>query len=141
MFLRLTGGNAANPYPGTLDPAPEYDERKISGHEFIIVFQEWDYSVVTKAQAVAEYNFTHADDSADLDSLNGWYQAANDKAAFLQVLEGRIILAREKQNAAGNTDLDGTFGYAVKATLIGGADGNHSLKNTGPAAARFNSWA
>ena len=141
MFLRLTGGNTANPYPGLLDPAPEYDERKISGHEFIIIFQEWDRGVITKAQAVAEYNFTHADDSGDLGDLNGWFQAANDKAAFLQILEGRIILAREKQDAASNIDLDGTFGYAVKSTLINGADGNHSLENTGPVAARFNTWA
>ncbi len=141
MFIRLVGGNAANPYPGTLAPAPEYDERKISGHEFIIVFQEWDYGVISKAQAVAEFNFTHADDSADLDLLNGWYQAATNKAAFLAILEGRLIMAREKQDATGTVDHDGTFGYAVKSTLIDGADGNHSLRDTGPMAARFNSWA
>ncbi len=140
MFLRLVGGNAANPYPGVLDPSPEYDERKVSGHEFIVVFQEWDYGVVTKAQVVAEYNFTHANDSGDLDDLNSWYQTANNKAAFLDILEGRTILAREKQNSAGSTDLNGTFGYAVKATFINGADGVHSFEDTGPVAERFNSW-
>lgn len=140
MFLRLVGGNVANPYPGSLDPAPENDEQKVSGHDFIIVFQEWDSGVITKAQAVAHFNFTHADDAGDLDDLNVWYQAANDKALFLAILEGRTILARDKSPFS-IFDLDGAFGYAVKSTFINGADGNHSLEDTGPIAARFNSWA
>ena len=140
MFIRLVGGNAANPYPGVLDPAPENDESKVSGHDFIIVFQEWDYGVITKAQAVALFNFTHPDDSGDLNNLNSWYQAANDKAAFLAVLEGRTILARDKK-PLGILNLNGAFDYAVKSTFINGADGNHSLENTGPVPARFNSWA
>ncbi len=140
MFHRLVGGNEASPYPGALGPAPENDESKVSGHDFIIVFQEWDYGVITKAQAIAHFNFTHADDSSDLDDLNSWFQAANDKAAFLAVLEGRTILARDK-NSLGVSDLNGSFGYAVKSTFINGADGNHSLGDTGPVAARFNSWA
>lgn len=135
MFHRLVGGNVVSPYGAGLDPAPEDDEGKVSGHDFIIVFQEWDYGVITKAQAVVLFNFTHPDDGGDLDDLNGWYQAAKDKAAFLAVLEGRIVLARNKRNG-----LDGSFGYAVKSTFIGGADGSHSLRNIGPIPARFSSW-
>lgn len=140
MIHRLTGGNTANPYGAGLDPAPEYDERKVSAHEFIIVFQQWDFGIITKGQAIAEYNFTHANDSADLDAMIGWYQAATNKQAFLAELEGRFILAREKQDSTGTTDLNGTFGYAVKSTLINGADGAHSLENTGPIDEQFNSW-
>ena len=136
MFARLTNGNVTTPFPGD----PDVDEGVVSGHDFIIVFQEWDYGVVTKAQAIALFNFTHADDDADLVALNGWYQAATDKSAFLDVLEGRFILARQKNNISGVLDLDGALGYAVKATLIGGADGLHSLRDTGPVATRFNSW-
>lgn len=136
MLLRLAGGNAANPFPGDADN----DESKISAHTFIAALQMWSNGEITKAQVVTQYNLTHADDSGDLDSLKGWFAAATKQEKFADVLEWRIILARDKRGPSG-IDLDGAFGYAVKATLIGGADGSHSLKNTGPVAEQFNSWA
>lgn len=141
MFLRLVGGNAASPYPGTLDPAPEANESKLSAHDFIAALQMWANGEITKAQIVSQYNLTHADDSGDLDGLKAWFAAATKKEKFADVVEWRLILARDKRTAAGGVDLDGAFGYAVKSTFIDGADGAHSLKDTGPVAARFNSWA
>ena len=137
MFARLTNGNVATPFPGN----PDFDEGRVSAHDFIAAIQMWANTEITKAAFIAQFNFTHADDSGDLDLLKGWYDAATKQEKFADVLEWRIILARRKHNAAGTLDLDGAFGYAVKADLIDGADGGHSLKDTGPMPARFNSWA
>lgn len=135
MFLRLAGGNVAN---------PTLTDNKVSGHTFIALLQAWKHGDITKAQLVAVEDFTHADDSADLDSLKAWYLAADATglgSVFFDVLESRIIMARDKRNADGTVNMDGKFGFAVKSTFIGGADGTHSLKDTGPAAERFTSWA
>ncbi len=140
MFLRLVGGNLASPYPDNaigIDP----DEHAISGHDFIAALQMWDNGEISKADIVAQYNLTHASDSGDLDDIKAWYLDATKRDKFVNVLEWRIILARDKNDAAGNFIPDGAFGYAVKTAFINGADGNHSLENTGPVAARFNSWA
>lgn len=139
MFIRIVGGNAATPYPGSL--TPDADERKISAHDLIAALQMWSNGEITKAQLVAQYNFTHADDSGDLDNLSAWYAAATKQEKFSDVVEWRLILARDKSTAAGGVDLNGAFGYAVKATFVDGADGVHSLRDTGPVAERFNSWA
>ncbi len=138
MFIRLVGGNVASPYPGTLDPGPDNDESKISGHDFIAALQMWDNGEISKVDVVAHYNLTHVDDGGDLDDLKAWYVAATKRDKFANVLEWRIILARDKKGTAG---LDGAFNYAVKSTLINGADGTHSLGDTGPVAERFNTWA
>lgn len=135
MLLRLVGGNTATPHPGDAE-----DEGRVSAHSFIAALQMWSNGEITKAMLVTKYNFTHADDSGDLNDLNGWYAAATNQSKFSDILEWRIILARDKRGVSG-VDLNGAFGYAVKATLINGADGAHSLKNTGPIAARFNTWA
>ena len=136
MFLRLVGGNVAN---------PTLTDEKISGHTFIDYLQSWRYGEITKTQLVAAEDFTHADDSTDLDNLKTWFLDADAGGlgpAFLQVLESRIRFARRKSVPGSSApDLDGKFGFAVKATFVAGADGTHSLKNTGPVAARFNSWA
>ncbi len=133
MFLRIVGGNVAN---------SQLIDTKISAHTLIAALQMWANGEITKADVVAQYDFTHADDSADLNDLKAWFAAATKQEKFADVLEWRIILARDKRtNIPGTVNLNGAFGYAVKATLIGGADGAHSLKNTGPVAARFNSWA
>lgn len=139
MFVRMVGGNAADPYPGALDPAPENDESKISAHTFIAVLQMWANGEITKADLVAQYNFTHAEDSDDLDSIKTWFAAANKQEMFSNVLEWRLILARDKRGASGVLELDGAFGYAVKDIFVDGADEAHSLRNTG--SARFNTWA
>ena len=134
MFLRLAGGNVANPEP---------PNNKISGHTFIAVLRTWADGEITKAQVIAADDLTHADDSSDLDSLKQWFlsaKAAGLEDKFADVVERRIILARDKR-PAGVLNLDGKFGYAVKATFIGGADGAHSLKDTGPMADRFTTWA
>ena len=138
MFIRLVGGNVASPYPGSL--APDVDESKLSAHDFIAALQMWANGEITKADVVAQYNLTHADDSGDLDSLSAWFSAATNKEKFTDVVEWRIILGRDKRSASGTVDLDGAFGFAVKGTFIDGADGAHSLKNTGPVSSRFNSW-
>lgn len=135
MFLRLAGGNAAN---------PTLTDNKVSAHTFIAMLQMWRHGDITKAQLVAAENFTHADDPADLDSLKAWYLAADAAglgSVFFDVLESRIIMARDKRTASGDVDLDGKFGFAVKSIFIGGADGAHSLKDTGPMAERFITWA
>ena len=139
MFIRLVNGNAANPYPGAL--SPDRNEGKVSAHTLISALQMWSNGEITKAALIARYNFTHADDSGDLDDLKGWYAAATKQEKFSDVLEWRLILAIDKRGVSETVDLDGSFGYAVKSTLINGADGVHSLKNTGPVAAQFNSWA
>ncbi len=139
MFIRIVGGNVANPYPGSLDPDP--NESKISAHTLIAALQMWANGEITKADMMAQYNFTHADDSGDLDDLKGWYDAATKAEKFVDVVEWRIILARDKRDADGVVDLDGSFGYATKSAFVDGADGMHSLKDTGPSPARFNSWA
>jgi len=136
MFLRLAGGNVANPGPLT--------DNKVSAHTFIALLQMWKHGDITKAELVAAEDFTHADDAADLDSLKGWYLAADTAglgSVFFNVLESRIIMARDKRIVGGGVDMDGKFGFAVKATFIGGADDSHSLKNTGPTAERFTTWA
>lgn len=140
MFLRLVGGNTASPFGGGLNPSPENDESKLSAHDFIAALQMWANGEITKADVVLQYNLTHADDSGDLNGLKGWFQAATKQEKFTDVVEWRLILARDKRGPAG-IDLDGAFGYAVKGKFINGADAAHSLKNTGPQAARFNSWA
>lgn len=137
MLARLVNGTAASPLPD----GPDDDEGRISAHTFIAALQMWANTEITKAAVVGWFNLTHPDDSADLDLLKGWYAAATKQDKFLNFLEWRIILAREKRDAAGTLDLDGAFGYATKAKLIDGGDGAHSLKDTGPVAARFNSWA
>ena len=139
MFTRLTGGNVATPYPGVL--TPDANEGKLSAHDFIAALQMWANGEITKADVVAHYNLSHADDSGDLDSLNGWYEAATKQEKFSDIVEWRLILGRDKRNADGSVDLDGAFGFAVKSAFIDGADGAHSLKDIGPAAARFNTWA
>lgn len=139
MFIRLVDGNTATPYPGALAPDP--DERRVSAHTLIASLQMWANGEITKAALVARYNFTHTDDSGDLDDLKGWYDAATKKEKFSDVLEWRLILARDKRGAGTAIDLDGSFGYAVKSTFVNGADGVHSLEDTGPVAAQFNSWA
>ena len=134
MFLRLVGGNVTN---------PTLTDNKVSGHTFIALLQAWKHGDITKAQLVASEDFTHADDSGDLDSLKAWYQAADAAvlgSVFFDVLESRIIMARDKRNADGSINMDGKFGFAVKATFIGGADGAHSLKDIGPVAERFTTW-
>ncbi len=138
MLIRMVGGNVATPY-FTNDPI---DEFKMSGHAFIAALQMWSNTEITKQDVVDRYNFTHPDDSGDLDDLKGWHDAAVKQDKFANVLEWRIILARDKRTLVpGVNDLDGAFGYAVKNNLINGADSNHSLRDTGPAAARFNAWA
>lgn len=138
LLSRLVNGTAAAPFPVN----PDADEGVISAHDFISALQMWANGELTKATIVAYWNLTHADDSGDLDLLKGWYDAATKKEKFLNIFEWRIILARKKRNPATSAiELDGAFGYATKAALIDGADGNHSLKDTGPAAARFNAWA
>lgn len=135
MFLRLAGGNDAN---------PTLTDNKVSGHTFIALLQAWKHGDITKAQLVAAVDFTHVDDSGDLDNLKAWYLAADAAglgSVFFDVVESRIILARDKRDAAGDVDMDGKFGFAVKATFIGGADDAHSLKDTGPQAERFTTWA
>lgn len=135
MFLRLAGGNAAN---------PERTDTAVSAHTFIALLQAWKHGEITKAQLVAAEKFTHADDSADLNNLKAWYVAADAAglgSVFFDVLESRIIFARDKRTAAGGVDLDGKFGFAVKTIFVAGADGAHSLKDTGPMAERFTTWA
>ena len=135
MFLRIVGGNAAN---------PDIIDDRVSGHTFIALLQAWKHSEITKAQLVAAEDFTHADDAADLSNLKAWYLAADATglgSVFFDVLESRIIIARDKRNADGTLNMDGKFGFAVKATFINGADGAHSLKDTGPMAERFTTWA
>lgn len=135
MFLRLVGGNVAN---STLT------DNKVSAHTFIALLQAWKHGEITKSQLVVAEDFTYVDDTADLDSLKTWYLAADVAglgSVFFDVLESRIILARDKRPAGGGVDMDGKFGYAVKGTFIGGADGAHSLRNTGPMAERFTTWA
>ncbi len=135
MILRLVGGNIAN---------PSLTDNKVSAHDFIAALQMWENGEISKADVVAAYDFTHADDSGDLDSLKSWFvtaRAAGLEEKFSNVLEWRIILARDKRTAAGGVDLDGKFGFAVKTALINGADGAHSLENTGPISERFTTWA
>lgn len=136
MFIRIVGGNVAEPYPGNL--SPDNDESKVSAHDIIAALQMWSNGEITKATLVDHYNFTHADDDNDLENLSTWFDSATKKEKFSNILEWRIILARDKRGVFG---LDGTFGYAVKSTLIDGADGSHSLRDTGPTPARFNTWA
>ncbi|KKL94838.1 hypothetical protein LCGC14_1860690, partial [marine sediment metagenome] len=115
MFLRLAGGNVAD---------PTLTDNKVSAHTFIALLQMWKHGDITKAQLVAAEDFTHIDDSADLDSLKAWYLAADVAglgSVFFNVLESRIIMARDKRNADGTVNMDGKFGFAVKATFIGGA--------------------
>ncbi len=133
MFIRLVGGNVATPYDPTGD-----DEFKISGHDFLAALQVWDNGEITKTDLVNHYNLTHTNDSGDLDDIKAWYNAATKQDKFVQVLEQRIVLSRDKRGALG---LNGAFGYAVKSTFINGADGDHSLENTGPVPAQFNTWA
>lgn len=133
MFLRLVGGNVAN---------PTLTDNKISAHTFIAALQMVTNGEITKAQMVAQYDLTHADDSADLDNFIDWYSSANDREQFANVLEWRIILARDKRTAAGGVDLDGSFGYAIKSKLLDGADSSHSFNPAVVvAASRFNKWA
>ncbi len=139
MFVRLVNGNVANPYPGALAPDP--NEVRISAHSFIASLQMWANSEITKSAIIDRYNFTHANDSGDLDDLKSWYDAATKQEKFSDVLEWRLILARDKTGVGSVVDLDGSFGYAVKGAFINGADGIHSLENTGPAGSQFNSWA
>jgi len=134
MFIRLVGGNVSTPYPS----ASDNNEHKISGHDFLAALQVWDNGEITKIDLVNSYNLTHANDSGDLDDLKGWYDSATKQDKFVQVLEQRIVLARDKRSSFGR---DGRFGYAVKATFINGIDGDHSLEDDGPAPAQFNSWA
>jgi len=133
---RITRGNVANPY-GDVVGGPDADEFVVSAHEVAILIREWDSGVLTKSEIVASYNFTHASDSGDLDAMIGWYQGATDKDAWLTHLEGRLVLARDKGSSDG---LDGRFSYAVKATLINGKTGTHSLEDTGPVNDQFNNW-
>ncbi len=135
MFLRIVGGNVSN---------PELIDSAVSAHHFIALLQSWKHGEITKAILVSAYDFTHADDSSDLDDLKGWYEAADVAglgSVFFDVLESRIILARDKKVVGFDPDQDGKLGYAVKATFISGADGAHSLRNTGPMAERFITWA
>lgn len=135
MFLRLAGGNIANPI---------LIDNKVSGHTFIALLQAWRYGDITKAQLVAAEDFTHVNDSGDLDDLKSWYDAAKTvglDSVFFDVLESRIIMARDKRNADGSLNMNGKFGFAVKTTFINGADGAHSLEDTGPVAERFSTWA
>ncbi len=132
MFLRLVGGNTIS---------PQLIDNKISAHTIIAALQMWSNGEISKANIIAQYDFTHADDSDDLDNLTAWYAAAENQEKFSDILEWRIILARDKRIPGGGVGMDGAFGYAVKSALIGGADGTHSLRNTGPAPERFNSWA
>ena len=135
MFLRLAGGNVADPV---------LVDNKVSAHTFVALLQLWKHGEISKAQLVATEDFTHADDASDLNNLKGWYETADAAglgSVFFDVLESRIIMARDKRNADGSVNMDGKFGFAVKTTFIGGADGAHSLKNTGPVAERFTTWA
>ena len=135
MFLRIDGGNVVN---------PTLIDSKISAHDFIAALQMWENREITRQNVIDAYDLTHADDSGDLDSLKNWFVAARAArlgGEFSKVVEWRSILARKKRTAAGGVDLDGKFGYAIQATFVGGADGVHSLKNTGPVAERFTTWA
>lgn len=135
MILRLVGGNVANPV---------LTSSKISSHDFIAVIRAWDDGDITKVAAIAEFDLDHASDDGDLTVLKDSYvaaKAANLGAQFLDVLEGRLTLARRKRDANGVTDLNGAFDYAIKNTLINGASGVRSLLNTGTVANRFINWA
>ncbi len=132
MFLRLVGGNVAN---------PTLTDNKISAHTFIAALQMVANGEITKAQMVAQYDLTHLDDSADLDNFISWYSSANNREQFANVLEWRIILARDKRTAVGGVDMDGAFGFAIKNKLLDGADGSHSFNPAaGIETAQFNKW-
>lgn len=137
MVMRLVGGNEAN---------PTLINEKISAHDFIAALQVWNNTDISKAELVAAFNLTHPNDDGDLTAIKGWYNAAEANspslgARFVNELEWRIILARDKSTPSGGVDLNGKFGFAVKGTLINGADGTHSLENTGTLAHQFSSWA
>jgi hypothetical protein len=135
FFLRMVGGNVAN--PTLVDP-------KVSAHDFMAALQLWVLSgEITKAEIIAKFDATAANDSDDLDAFNTWLSAANNQDGFLLVVESRLILAREKFNpelVSPHLDLDGLWGFAVKSIFVNGADDAHSLENTGPAGQQFNAW-
>ena len=125
MFIRLVGGNVATPYPGILSPDP--DEHKISAHNFFAAMQMWVNGEITKSAFVTQYNLTHTDDSADLDNFRKWFLIAANKEHYANVLESRIILARDKENNGGSINLNGAFDYATKSKFFEGADEAHPL--------------
>ena len=127
MFIRLVGGNEAAPYPGLL--SPDRDESKLSAHDFFSAMQMWANGEITKDAFITQYNLTHTDDSADLDNFREWFLMARNREHYANVLESRIILARDKENNDGSINLNGVFGYAIKSKLLGGADEAHPLSD------------
>ena len=135
MLMRLVGGNVANPQLGN---------EPLSAHSIMAAFQMWGNGEITKVVIVDAYDLTHANDDGDLDLLKQWFSSARSaglEEKFAAVMEGRLLLARDKKVVGGGIEMDGKFGYAVKSTFVGGADGVHSLSDTGAMAERFTTWA
>ena len=138
LFLRLVMGNVLKP----IDPASGLpEEQHVSAHTFRSVLLVWRGGDISKAQGITFLGANDPDDSGDLDLFKQWLDAAHAaglEEEFLDHVESRIVLANDKRSAAGD---DGGFGYAVKSTFVNGADGLHSLADTGPVAQQFVTWA
>lgn len=113
MFLRLVKGNEANP------EVPD----GISIHSFLGALHAWQRGERSRAQVIAEFNLTVADES-DLDAIKGWYNGSTDKKLFERVIKDRLYMAEDKTYGP-----DGVFGYAMKSVFINGADGLSHLNS------------
>ncbi len=118
VFLRLVKGNEN--FPGIDDG--------ISIHSFIGALDAWERGEISRADVIASFNLTAADET-DLDALKGWYNGSTDKKLFIKVMKDRLYKAEDKSGVVvpgspiSTGGLNGHYGYAIKNVFLNGADG------------------
>ena len=75
-------------------PLPE-GERRIRVHAFQAALCEWEHGGVTRADIVAAFSITTAEES-DLDWLKSKHAAATDKNRFAKVVDNVLLLAEAR---------------------------------------------